>query len=366
MELGLFMMPAHFEGRDPYAAAQWDLQMIKWADEYGYTEAWIGEHFTATFEPVPAPDLLIAQALMQTSTIRLGAGAHLLPMHHPAELAARVAYLDHLAKGRLNFGAGASSVPGDWAMFDVDGAGGQTREMTAEALEIILKFWTDHEPFEFVGKYWTVRGIEPMYEKYQRHIYPLQDPHPPVGVSGFSSPSPTLELAGERGFIPMSLNIGLDYVRDHWKSVEAGAARSGRTPNRTEWRIAKEIFVADTDAEAWEASVESDLGQFMDESLLYLYDKFGYKKFIKHDQSVPDNEVDARYCATHNWIIGSPDTVAQKLAELYDAVGGFGTVLQLGYDYIDHPGVWQRSMDLLAHEVMPRVNRLRPDSSGAR
>ncbi|WP_067438027.1 LLM class flavin-dependent oxidoreductase [Nocardioides jensenii] len=362
MELGLFMMPAHPEGRDPYEAAQWDLQMIEWADELGYSEAWIGEHFTATFEPCPAPDLLIAQALTRTSQIKLGAGAHLLPMHHPAELASRVAYLDHLSQGRLLFGVGASSVPGDWSMFDLDGAGGQTREMTAESLEIILKLWTDKEPFEYKGKYWTVRGIETMYEKYKRHIYPLQDPHPRIGVSGFSSPSPTLELAGERGFIPMSLNIGLNYVKDHWGSVLAGAKRAGRTPDRKDWHIAKDIFVAETDEEAYEYGVKGDLGKFQDECLLYLYGEFGFKKFLKHDQNVPDSEVDAEYCAKHNWLIGSPDTVAEGLANFYDAVGGFGTVLALGYDYIDNPDHWEKSMGLLAHEVMPRFHKLRPEA----
>ena len=58
-------------------------QVIRTADRLGYTEAWIGEHFTAPWEPNPAPDLLIAQALMQTKRIKLAPGAHLLPYHHP-------------------------------------------------------------------------------------------------------------------------------------------------------------------------------------------------------------------------------------------------------------------------------------------
>ena len=54
--------------------------------------------------------------------------------------------LDHLAQGRLNFGVAASGLPSDWAMFNVDGMSGQNREMTREALEIILKLWTEDEP----------------------------------------------------------------------------------------------------------------------------------------------------------------------------------------------------------------------------
>ena len=81
----------------------------------------IGEHHTAPWEPHPAPDLLVAQALMQTKRLRIGPGGFLLPYHHPAELANRVAMLDHLSEGRLNFGIAASGLPSDWAMFHVDG-----------------------------------------------------------------------------------------------------------------------------------------------------------------------------------------------------------------------------------------------------
>ena len=61
---------------------------------------------------------------MQTKNIRIGPGGFLLPYHHPAELANRVAMLDHLSGGRLNFGVAACGLPSDWAMFNVDGMSG--------------------------------------------------------------------------------------------------------------------------------------------------------------------------------------------------------------------------------------------------
>src|SRR4030095_6642708 len=108
MEYGLFTMPSHPPERGLYDGHQWDLQTLRWADELGFSEAWIGEHHTAPWEPHPAPDTLVAQALMQTRRMRIGPGGFLMPYHHPAELANRVAMLDHLAQGRLNFGVGAS------------------------------------------------------------------------------------------------------------------------------------------------------------------------------------------------------------------------------------------------------------------
>ena len=101
MKYGLFMMPSHPPERNIYDAHQWDLDYLALCDTLGYDEAWIGEHFTSPWEPIPAPDIMIAQALMRTSRIKLGTGVHLLPYHHPAELAHRIAYLDHLAQGRF-------------------------------------------------------------------------------------------------------------------------------------------------------------------------------------------------------------------------------------------------------------------------
>ena len=66
-------MPSHPPERSTIDAHHFDLETIAMADELDYCEAWIGEHFTAPWEPVPTPDLLIAQALMQTKSIRLGA-----------------------------------------------------------------------------------------------------------------------------------------------------------------------------------------------------------------------------------------------------------------------------------------------------
>lgn len=102
--------------------------------------------------------------------------------------------------------------------------------MTREALEIMLRIWTEDEPWEHRGKYWNANGIAPMFEGLmRRHIKPYQKPHPPIGVTGFSAGSETLKLAGERGYIPMSLDLNTEYVATHWDAVEEGALRSRRT-----------------------------------------------------------------------------------------------------------------------------------------
>jgi len=360
MQFGYFTMPSHPPERSLKDGHEWDLQVIRWLDELGFSEAWIGEHHTAPWEPHPSPDLLVAQALMQTKNIRLGPGGFLLPYHHPAELANRVAMLDHISGGRLNFGIAASGLPSDWAMFNVDGMSGANRDMTREALDIILKLWSSAEPFDYKGKYWHVTKPDTMFGFLKPHIKPLQAPHPPIGVAGLSKGSDTLKLAGEKGYIPMSLNLNPAYVKSHWESVEIGAAKSGRTPDRNQWRLVREIFVADTDEEAMRLSVGSHMGRMMREYFLPLLSQFGFFEYLKHDAGAADSDVTPEYCAKHNWIVGSPKTVVEKIEKIYDEVGGFGQLLVFGFDYVENPQAWRRSLELLAKEVLPKVQHLKP------
>jgi alkanesulfonate monooxygenase SsuD/methylene tetrahydromethanopterin reductase-like flavin-dependent oxidoreductase (luciferase family) len=366
MDYGLFLPPSHPPERSFADGHRWDLQVLRWGDELGFSEAWIGEHHTTPWEPHPAPDLLIAQALLQTRRIRLAPGGFLLPYHHPAELANRVAMLDHLAQGRLLFGVAASAFPSDWAMFHVDGMSGQNRAMTREALDIILRLWTEEAPFDFAGTYWQVSKPGRMFDVLEPHIVPFQRPHPPIGVAGLSPGSETLKLAGERGYLPLSLNLNLGYVASHWAAVEEGARRTGRTPRRADWRLVREVFVAPTDAEALELSLGGMMGRWMREYWLPLLGQVGFTPFFKHDPAVPDAVVTPSYCAEHNWLVGSPETVVAKLRRAYDEVGGFGSLLIFCFDYGENPEAWYRSMRLLAEEVMPRVADLTPQEAVAR
>jgi len=365
LQYGLFAMPSHPPERSLYDGQQWDLQVIRWADELGFAEAWIGEHHTAIWEPNPSPDLLVAQALVQTRRIKLGPGGFLLPYHHPAELANRAAMLDHLAQGRFLLGIAASGLDSDFALFHVDGNAGVNRAMTRESLDIILRLWTEEEPFDYQGTFWSVSRTGPMHSMLGPHITPFQKPHPPIGVSGISPNSETLRLAGERGFLPMSPSLNADLMASHWRSVEESARRVGRTPSRADWRVVREVFVAPTDQEALELTLHGPMGRQFREYFIDLIASGNLLRYMKHDPDVPDAEVTPAYLARHNWLVGSPDTVAEKLRRLYDHLGGFGVLLVQVFDYVEHADAWRRSMRLLAEEVMPRFADLTPSAPAA-
>jgi alkanesulfonate monooxygenase SsuD/methylene tetrahydromethanopterin reductase-like flavin-dependent oxidoreductase (luciferase family) len=89
----------------------------------------------------------------------------------------------------------------------------------------------------------------------------------------------------------------------------------------------------------------------------------GVIQFLKHDEAVADSDVTPEYCATHNWLIGSPATVVAKIERMYEEVGGFGHLLLFCFDYSENPQAWHHSMELLAREVMPKVAHLLPKAA---
>tara|TARA_Y100001934_G_C12173327_1_gene687787 strand:- start:403 stop:798 length:396 start_codon:yes stop_codon:yes gene_type:complete len=104
MDYSFFTMPVHPTSRDYTETLQEDRGIITLADELGFKEAFVGEHVTDLAENVPSSTVFLASLIDCTERIVLGTGTVNLPNHHPARVAAEIAMLDHLLKGRLMFG----------------------------------------------------------------------------------------------------------------------------------------------------------------------------------------------------------------------------------------------------------------------
>jgi alkanesulfonate monooxygenase SsuD/methylene tetrahydromethanopterin reductase-like flavin-dependent oxidoreductase (luciferase family) len=355
VKFGAFLMPTHPPERSIRDGQLCDLQELERLDALGFEEAWIGEHFTANWEPCPAPDLLIAQALTRTKRIRLGPLGHLLPYHHPVELAHRVAYLDHMAEGRYQLGVGISALPTDHQLFGLDVSGGRNRRMTFEAIEMMMRLWSD-EASDFKGEFWSMGETRSELPGLGYHLDPYQKPHPPLAIAGLTPGSDNHKLAGEKGYIPVSLSIDPDasITSKHWDAVVEGAQRSGRTPDRETWRIIRDVYVAPTDQEARELAIGGIMGRCWREFLLPIYLGLGLGPILKRDASMPDAAVDLEYLADNLWLVGSPQTVAERILKLQEQTGGFGCLLAVSYDATDELSSWERSLRLLMEDVLPQ------------
>ena len=356
MRLGYFMMPLHPPGSDLGETLERDLLQIERLDRLGFAEAWIGEHFTAEWENIPAPDIFIAAALQRTERIVFGTGVSCMPNHSPFVLAHRIAQLDQMARGRFIWGVGTGSFIGDMEMVGIDRRGGYQRRLTADAIDLVLKIWQGAEPGLYEQHNWRFVVPTPDLEIGKHvHVRPYQKPHPPIAVAGSSERSETLTIAGERGWIPLSSSLASPRVlRTHWQVVEQGARAAGRTADRATWRISRDVHVAETTERARREALQGAIGRDFREYFLRNVRKTGRLSMLKQDEATPDAAVTPEYLLDNLWIVGDPELVASRIRALHEAVGGFGMLLAIAHDWPD-PAVWDRSMTLLATEVAPRL-----------
>ena len=110
--------------------------------------------------------------------------------------------------------------------------------------------------------------------------------------------------------------------------------------------------------------VDGFMGRFWNRYFSVIAQRLGIEDMFRRAGAPGDAPVDAGYLVDHGtWFVGDPDQVVEQIVEQYEVTGGFGVLLQIGFDYSDAGarGGWLRSMDLLAREVMPRVRaRLGP------
>src|SRR2546426_553009 len=156
IQYGMFIMPFHDPSKPLGQCYDEDLELIVCAEELGFSEFWIGEHHTMKYENIVMPEIFIGRALGETKRIRLGPAPVCLQQHHPAHVASRLAFLDHLCKGRLNLGFGSGSVTADQELYGADPKNASA--MVEEATEIILKLWSCKPPWRPTGSRSALTG----------------------------------------------------------------------------------------------------------------------------------------------------------------------------------------------------------------
>ncbi|MEV7393010.1 LLM class flavin-dependent oxidoreductase [Streptomyces sp. NPDC091215] len=355
MDIGLFLVPFRDPATGLHEGFEWDMQVIRWADEFGLSEVWVAEHSTMRWEPVCSPELYIAAALQQTRQIKFGTGANVPGNHNPMALAHRLMQLDHMSNGRLMVGLGAGAYPTDHLIHGNTNPG----EKMAEAVEIMRTIWEKKGPLRYEGKYWQFEI--PAYDEIQQGPFmePLQKPHPPLLMAGLSPASRTMTTAGRLGYLPMSFNVGREYLAGHWYRYMQGADAAGFAADRNEWRVAHNILVADTDEEAMDLAVNGAMGKTYREWMLPGYARGGMLPLMVPELGVTDpDDVPIEYLAEEKWLVGSPDTVIKKLQRDLDASGGFGKIISFTFDYLDQPERYRRHFELLGTEVIPRIKDL--------
>ncbi len=350
MKFAMFQTPFMRPSRSPREVFDWAVEQAVECDRVGFTEYWIGEHATMTYESIPNPELIIAAAARGTESIKLCPGAHLPAYHHPASLAVQVSWLTQVTQGRYILGVGAGAYPSDAAVRGLRDLSNNHR-MMLEAIEIMERVWRG-EPFHFEGEFWSAGFPE------SDPAHPWRDVRPfgggvQIALAGLSPNSPTLSFAGSRKYLPLSVYAGEAAVANHWETYAKAAAGAGHEVDRSDLHVVRDVLVAETDAEAKKLAVEGGMGEAWRNYLLPVYKQFGLLQAMLPDHDI--DTVDMDTLAEHVWIVGSPETVAAKLADIHDRTGGWGTTMVYGHDYTDDPKPWIQSLELLTTEVAPKL-----------
>jgi alkanesulfonate monooxygenase SsuD/methylene tetrahydromethanopterin reductase-like flavin-dependent oxidoreductase (luciferase family) len=292
-----------------------------------------------------------------------------LPQSHPVAVLGQVAMFDQLCRGRFILGIGPGGLVSDFEMFDV-GQGELRPPMMLESIETILKLWSQDPPYDVQGQFWTVKSQKFVWPDYKVGYLPkpYQQPHPPIAISLLSPNSESARTAGQRGWIPVSGNFFHQrYLRGHWEQYARGCEDAGHPADPSIWRVSRSILVTESDAEAEDYLADPDNGwSFYFSFFLHNFTHARRALFmLKPDLDVPDEALTLDAVKRGLTIAGSPRRVLDQLVALRDEIGPFGTLLAASHDW-DQPRLWQRSMELLATEVMPKFSQHAQATAAAR
>jgi alkanesulfonate monooxygenase SsuD/methylene tetrahydromethanopterin reductase-like flavin-dependent oxidoreductase (luciferase family) len=193
------------------------VEQVELADRLGYHGVWEVEHHgLREYSHSSAPEVFLAFVAARTRNLRLGHGITLTPgcYNHPIRIAERVATLDILSGGRVDWGSGKSSSLTEQAAFGADIP--RLHEQWLEALQIVPRMWQE-EVFSHRGRFWTIPPTQVVPK-------PVQRPHPPI-FAACSRPDSAVEV-GRLGIGALNFAIGNDeYLRrkvaEYRKAVEA-------------------------------------------------------------------------------------------------------------------------------------------------
>lgn len=302
------------------------LNLAPWAEALGYDGIWINEeHFGQGSRVCLAPILLATALAMRTRTLRIGFSVLVLPLFQPIRLAEEIATLDVLSGGRVDFGVSRGNTS---RYFDAWGLDYAERSTAFEQVfETVIRCWT--EPTVQVGS--RVESIEPKC---------IQQPHPPVYVATYREAAAA--WVGQHGYtLFQGSQQSVDSIR---RCVRAYTEAGG---SMVDVPISRFVVIGETDAMAWQAAWPAA------EKLTAGYRRSGEQ--VRRRISTED-ELETERWLREVAVVGSPDTVAERIAALRDELGFGNMTLVTGFlGNLPQEHVIT-TIELCAKEIMPRFH----------
>jgi alkanesulfonate monooxygenase SsuD/methylene tetrahydromethanopterin reductase-like flavin-dependent oxidoreductase (luciferase family) len=370
MRFGLFyehQLPRPWTDDSERQLIQDALDQVELADKIGFDHVWeVEHHFLEEYSHSSAPEVFLAAASQRTENIRLGHGiVQTAPFYnHPARVAERIATLDLVSNGRVDFGSGESSSEAELSGFGIDYT--EKRDQWREGLDVAIRCMTETPFGGHVGKYVTMppRNVVPK---------PVQKPHPPLWVA--CSRRETILLAAELGIGALSFAFidpeeATHWVEDYKRTMAETCVPVGQAITN-ELACVTPMMCHENEDEAIARGLEG--GNFFGYSLAHFYvfgdhvpgktdvweefverrDKMGYspeaaiaaEKGVLGAKAAVGDQTGLRGC------VGTPDQLREYL-ERFEAVGVDQVIFVLQSGKNKHEHVME-SIELFGREVMP-------------
>ena len=342
MRFSNFLFPESKTPDGDFEVIEESLKEAELTEALGYEVIWLAEHHfdggCAYVDPITFASAIAAR----TNKIKIGFAVAQMALHHPTRFAEQIALVDNISRGRMIVGVGRGTAYNfyEFRGFGIDPS--DAHEMLLEVEDVLVKAWTT-ENYKHQGKYWQLEMPSLRPQVYQK-------PHPPIirACSGLES---TLDMA--RQGRPFLMNLQSDDTTRHrvelYRSTmaEGGYGEEAIAQNLAESWVWRNIFVADTDAEAESVGVP-----YFRAMRAYLSENRTRMNTVEElDAQASAVAGPTRDSLEHGLIYGSPDTVSERLHQLYDiGVGGVIIHFRLGampYDAAAH------SLRLFAEKVAP-------------
>ncbi|MHC5770537.1 MAG: LLM class flavin-dependent oxidoreductase [Nostoc sp.] len=357
LKLGFFIQPVHPPSRSYGDVLCEDREAVMLADRLGYREAFIGEHLVDSAETITSSLAFIANLADACPSITFGTGVLPLANYHPAMAAAQVAMVDHLVQGRLILGVGPG-VRGDAEA--IGDLGSNRNRKTQEALDHMCRIWSEEPPYRIEGEFYRTTTEQSLDRQIGVGVAvrPLQRPHPPIAITSIRADAQGPHAAGARGWFGISSTyVGAYVVKAHINNYLEGRRSSGLCADASGWRVGRSVFVADDEATAHRyVHREGGAYDFYFHVMRTKLAKAGALDIMRDFPDQPDSELSTKRCIERLVIAGTPQSVADQILAFRNEVGAFGTLLYTGHDWAD-PALARRSMELMANEVWPRIDR---------
>ena len=250
-ETGRYQTPVPLPSEWPAAPGNYDpgagndayqkmIERIEYCEQLGFDWISLSEHHYSPRILTPSPVVAAAHIAGKVKHIKIALLGPIVPQSNPIRVAEELAMVDTMSQGRLVVGL-LRGTTNEYLSFDLNPAEG--REKTDEGMELILKAWTEPQPFGWQGRYFQYRTVS-VWPR------PLQQPHPPTYALGTSKES--CDFAARNG-----LGLGVSYgpfevMAKSTNYYRAQCKEYGWEPGRDHIVYRANMLLAESDAKAEE------------------------------------------------------------------------------------------------------------------